>query len=444
MLNILSQQFSNVIKKLSGKGRLTEENIESAASDIRAALIDADVALPVAEAFLAQVKTQALGIRADALNPGKMFTAIVHRQLALMMGEGENTALNLKKPPAVVMVCGLQGAGKTTTLAKIAKRLKTRERKRVLLASVDVRRPAAIEQLRQLAEDAGASFYNSDETSDVKQRAAGIIPQARRELADAVLVDTAGRTTLDAELMAELAELNAMLKPAETLFVVDAMQGRDAVNTAAEFGKTLPLTGIALTKFDGDSRGGSALSAKAVTGKPIKFVGVGEKNDDLELFHPARFAGRLLGMGDIAGLAELAQEKTDANAAAKLRRNLTRGGFDLNDQLIQLREMKKMGGVKSVLEKMPGAEKFGAAMSDESPMKKMEAAILSMTPNERAEPDIIKASRKRRIAAGAGITVPEINQMLKQFEQTRKFMKKVAKTKTPGAAMRMMQGMFQR
>ena len=443
MLNILSQQFSNVIKKLSGKGRLTEENIESAASDIRAALIDADVALPVAEAFLAQVKTQALGIRADALNPGKMFTAIVHRQLALMMGEGENIALNLKKPPAVVMVCGLQGAGKTTTLAKIAKRLRTRERKRVLLASVDVRRPAAIEQLRQLAESAGASFYNSDETSDVKQRAAGIIPQARRELADAVLVDTAGRTTLDAELMAELAELNAMLKPAETLFVVDAMQGRDAVNTAAEFGKTIPLTGIALTKFDGDSRGGSALSAKAVTGKPIKFVGVGEKNDDLELFHPARFAGRLLGMGDIAGLAELAQEKTDANAAAKLRRNLSRpGGFDLNDQLMQLREMKKMGGVRSVLEKMPGAANLGAALDDESPMKKMEAAILSMTANERAEPDIIKASRKRRIAAGAGITVPEVNQMLKQFEQTRKLMKKMAQK--PSAAMRMMQGIFQR
>ena len=310
MLDHLSRQFANVIKKLGGQGRLSDANIAAAAADMRAALIDADVALPVADAFLAQVKEQARGIRADALNPGKMFVAIVHRQLAEMMGEGANAALNLRKPPAVVLICGLQGAGKTTTLAKIAKRLQTKDKKRVLLASLDVRRPAAIAQLQQLADDAAIRCFSSEETDDVLARAAAIMPQAKRQLADAVLIDTAGRTTLDAELMTELAALAKILQPAETLFAVDAMQGRDAVNTAAEFGKTLPLTGIVLTKFDGDSRGGAALSAKAITGRPIKFVGTGEKPDDLELFYPQRFAGRLLGMGDIAGLADMVRDKT--------------------------------------------------------------------------------------------------------------------------------------
>ncbi len=440
MLQKLSQRFSNVIKKLSGQGRLSAENIEGAAAEIRAALLEADVALPVADSFLAAVKERALGIPAGALNPGKMFAAIFHRQLAEMMG-GESAALNLKKPPAVVLICGLQGAGKTTTLAKIAKRLKTREKKRVLLASTDVRRPAALEQLRQLAEAADVRCFESGQMSSALARAAGILPQARRELADAVLVDTAGRTALDEELMREISDLAALLRPAETLFTVDAMQGQDAVNVAAEFARALPLTGIVLTKFDGDSRGGAALSARAATGKPVKFVGTGEKPDDLDLFHPGRFAGRLLGMGDIAGLAELAREKTTAATAERLRRGISRpGGFDLNDQLLQLREMKKMGGVKSVLEKMPGAQNFAAAANDEKPLKMMEAAILSMTPGERAEPEIIKASRKRRIAAGAGVTVPDINRLLKQFEHARKLMKKVAQK--PSAAARLMQGIF--
>ncbi|MGI9337641.1 MAG: signal recognition particle protein [Gammaproteobacteria bacterium] len=437
MLDNLSRQFANVIKKFGGQGRLSESNIADALADIRTALIDADVALPVADAFLARVKESALGIRADSLNPGRMFIAIVHRQLAQMMGEGANSALNLKKPPAVVMICGLQGAGKTTTLAKIAKHLKTQNKKRVLLASVDVHRPAAIEQLRQLAESAGIGYFDSGQMGDggdALARAAAVLPMARRQLADAVLVDTAGRTTLDAAMMTELAALAKVLKPSETLFAVDAMQGRDAVNTAAEFGKALPLTGIVLTKFDGDSRGGAALSAKAVTGCPIKFVGTGEKPDDMELFHPARFAGRLLGMGDIAGLADMVRGKT---AAAK---TITRGDFNLNDQLAQLREMKKMGGIKSVLEKMPG--NLGAQATDDAPIRRMESAILSMTPAERANPDMIKSSRKRRIAGGAGIGVSDVNQMLRQFEQTRKVMKKLAKQ--PGAAMRIVQSMMGR
>lgn len=434
MLDNLSRQFSNVIKKIGGQGRLTENNIADALADIRAALIDADVALPVADGFLAQVREGALGIRADSLNPGRMFVAIVHRQLAAMMGEGANSALNLKKPPAVVVICGLQGAGKTTTLAKIAKHLKTQHKKRVLLASLDVHRPAAIEQLRQLADGAGIACFDCAEM-DAVARAAAVLPMARRQLADAVLVDTAGRTTLDADMMAELSAVAKVLKPAETLFAVDAMQGRDAVNTAAEFGKTLPLTGLVLTKFDGDSRGGAALSAKAVTGCPIKFVGVGEKTDDLQLFHPGRFAGRLLGMGDIAGLADMVRDKKPAAI-----KTIARGNFDLNDQLTQLREMKKMGGIKSVLEKMPG--NLGAQETDDAPLRKMEAAILSMTPGERAHPDIIKSSRKRRIAAGAGVSVMDINQMLRQFEQTRKVMKKLAKQ--PSAAMRIMQSMMGR
>ena len=438
MLDHLSRQFANVIKKLGGQGRLSDANIAAAAADMRAALIDADVALPVADSFLAQVKEQARGIRADALNPGKMFVAIVHRQLAEMMGEGANAALNLRKPPAVVLICGLQGAGKTTTLAKIAKRLQTKDKKRVLLASLDVRRPAAILQLQQLADDAAIRCFSSEETDDVLARAAAIMPQAKRQLADAVLIDTAGRTTLDAELMTELAALAKILQPAETLFAVDAMQGRDAVNTAAEFGKTLPLTGIVLTKFDGDSRGGAALSAKAITGRPIKFVGTGEKPDDLELFYPQRFAGRLLGMGDIAGLADMVRDKTTTT------KNIAKADFNLNDQLTQLREMQKMGGIKSVLEKMPGnfGAQSAAAANDDKPMRKMEAAILSMTPSEREQPDMIKASRKRRIAFGAGISVTDINQLLRQFEQTRKVMKKIAKK--PGAAMRIMQSMMQR
>ena len=434
MLDNLSRQFANVIKKLGGQGRLSESNIADALADIRSALIDADVALPVADSFLAKVREGALGIRADSLNPGKLFVSIVRHQLSAMMGEGANSALNLKKQPAVVMICGLQGAGKTTTLAKIAKYLKTQNKKRVLLASMDVHRPAAIEQLRQLADNAGISYFDNGETGDALLRAGAVLPMARRQLADAVLVDTAGRTTLDADMMTELSALAKVLNPAETLFAVDAMQGRDAVNTAAEFGKTLPLTGIVLTKFDGDSRGGAALSAKAITGCPIKFVGNGEKADDLELFHPGRFAGRLLGMGDIAGLADMVRGKES------VAKKIVRADFNLNDQLAQLREMKKMGGIKGVLEKMPG--NFGAQAADDAPARKMESAILSMTPAERANPDIIKSSRKRRIAGGAGVSVVDINQMLRQFEQTRKMMKKIAKK--PGAAMRIMQSMMGR
>lgn len=432
MLDNLSRQFSNVIKKLGGQGRLSEGNIADALADMRAAMIDADVALPVAEDFLAKVKEGALGIRADALNPGAVFVSIVHRQLAAMMGDGANGMLNLKKPPAVVMICGLQGAGKTTTLAKIARHLKVNNKKRVLLASVDVYRPAAIEQLRQLAAAAGVGYFDGGDTSSALARANGVLPMARRQLTDAVLVDTAGRTTLDGRMMAELAALAKVLQPSEVLFAVDAMQGRDAVNTAAAFGKTLPLTGIVLTKFDGDSRGGAALSAKAVTGCPIKFVGNGEKIDDVELFHPAKFAARLLDMGDFEGFVKMIGNKPPAAKA------IARSEFTLNDQLAQIREMKKKGGIKSMLEKLPGG--MNAPEVNEAPVRKVEAAILSMTPQERANPDIIKSSRKRRIASGAGIGVPDVNVLLRQFDKTRKLMKKISKK--PSAAMRIMRGMM--
>ncbi|MCH9757641.1 MAG: signal recognition particle protein [Proteobacteria bacterium] len=444
MLETISHSFSQISKRLRGQARLTEENIQTAVDDIRTALIDADVALSIADDFINQVKQEALGSKiATSLNPGQAFIGIVHNQLSALMGDA-NAPLKLQRAPAIVLACGLQGVGKTTNLTKIAHFLKKRQRKNVLLAGMDIRRPAAIEQLSILAKNADIPCFESDNLSDAHARLKQALKQAQQELVDVLLIDTAGRTTLDAEMMAEIVQLHALSKPVETLFFIDALQGQDAFETTHAFAAQLPLTGLVITKFDGDSRGGSVLSAKAVTGQPIKFVGVGEKLEDLELFHPNRFASRLLGYGDIESLAEQMQDKTDTSVIQKLSKKIGKkpASFDLSDMLAQLQQMKKIGGIKSVLDKLPGnlSEKLAAAGSSNDPLKFMEAVILSMTPAERKAPDIIKASRRRRIAAGAAVTVAQVNQVLLQFEQTRKMMKKYAKN--PLAMTRMMKQMF--
>ena len=445
MFDSLTSQFSQVVKRLRGQARLSEENISSAMHDIRTALLDADVSLQVADEFLQRVKAEAIGKKVSAsLNPGQAFVGIVHRQLTNLMGES-SVPLRLGRAPSVILACGLQGVGKTTNLAKIANHLKTKQKKRVLLASADIHRKAAIEQLRILAESVQLPYYEDDEQQDSVRRAQSALKRARQELADVLLIDTAGRTVLDEGMMEEIRCLHKALSPSETLFFVDAMQGQDAINVARAFHDSLAITGLVLTKFDGDSRGGSALTAKAVTGQPIKFVGVGEKLDDLQAFHPDRFASRILGMGDIAALAEQVQEKTDLSALRRFDKKVRNkpNTFNLNDQLAQIQQMKKMGGVTSVLDKLPGnmTEKLGAMGADDGrEIMQMEAIILSMTPTERRQPDIIKASRKRRIAAGAAVQVAKVNQLLQQHEVAKKMLKRHAKN--PLAMMRMMQQFF--
>lgn len=446
MLESLTTNFSKIVKQLRGQGRLTEENIQTTTAAIRHALLEADVALPIADEFIASVRAEALGAKVtNSLNPGQAFVGIVYNHLVQMMGDA-NTPLQIKRSPSVVLACGLQGVGKTTNIAKIAKQLKQKQKKRVLLAGVDVHRPAAIEQLSVLANDAGIPCFTSDEMSDAVVRAKQAVRQAQQELMDVVLIDTAGRTTLDDEMMGEIERIFNSVKPSETLFFVDAMQGQDAVNVATQFAQKVDITGIVVTKFDGDSRGGSVLSAKVATGKPIKYVGVGEKPDDLEQFFPDRFASRILGMGDIASLAEQVQEKTDVSTIQKLSKKLQKkpANFDLNDQLLQIQQMKKMGGVKSILDKLPGqmSAKLDAANLDgNEQIKRTEAIILSMTPQERRTPEIIKASRKRRIAKGSATEVSEINQLLQQHDMMKKMMKKHAKN--PMAMVRMMKQMLQ-
>ena len=442
MLQNLTRGFSNVIKSVSGRGRLTESNIADALAEIRLAMLDGDVSLEVVRDFLARVQAGAMGRRvSSSLNPGREFIGVVHRELAAAMG-GANEKLRLSGSPALVLACGLQGVGKTTTLAKIAKRLKDSQKKRVMLAGVDVRRPAALAQLETLAESVGASCLKSPETESAVARAREIVPQARRELADVALVDTAGRTTLDDEMMNEIRALCGALRPGEVLLFVDAMQGQDAVNTARAFADALPLTGIVLTKMDGDSRGGAALSARTVVGKPIKFIGVGEKPDDLEPFHPERIASRILGMGDIVSLVEKAHTADAGAAAERFAKKIRRpSSFDMNDQLAQLRQMQKMGGVSGLLDKLPGVDlsKLNAADVDDKKLRRLEAAILAMTPQERRRPELVKASRKRRIAAGSGAPVTLVNQLLRQHEQARKMMKRAAAN--PAALMQMMKGL---
>ncbi|MDD5180188.1 MAG: signal recognition particle protein [Gallionellaceae bacterium] len=441
MLDNLTQRLSGVIKNLRGQARLTESNIQDALREVRLALLEADVALPVVKEFTAQVKQAALGQEVIGnLNPGQALIGVVHRELARLMGEA-NAGINLATvPPAVILMAGLQGAGKTTTSGKLARLMREQMKKKILLVSCDVYRPAAIEQLRTLAQQLEIDFFASDISQKPRDIALAAQDYARKHHHDVLIVDTAGRLAIDAAMMEEIQQLHAALKPIETLFVVDAMTGQDAVNTAKAFGAALPLTGIILTKLDGDARGGAALSVRHITGKPIKFVGVSEKLNGLEAFHPERMASRILGMGDVLSLIEEAQREVDHAEAEKLAQKVKKGeGFDLNDFKMQIVQMRKMGGVSALMDKLPAQLSQAAAGSkvDDKSISRIEGIINSMTPRERSHPELIKASRKRRIAAGAGVQVMHVNQLLNQFEQTQKMMKMFSK----GGMAKMMRGM---
>ena len=446
MLDNLTNRFSKVFKNIRGQAKLTEDNIKEALREVRLALLEADVALPVVKEFVNNVKEKALGQEvAGSLTPDQAFIGVVNQALIELMGK-ENSSLDLAAvPPAVVLMAGLQGAGKTTTVGKLARLLKNEQKKKVLVVSADVYRPAAIEQLRLLAEQVGIDFFPSDSNQKPVEIATSAIDYAKKHFYDVLMVDTAGRLAIDEEMMNEIKALHAAVNPVETLFVVDAMLGQDAVNTAQAFNEALPLTGVILTKMDGDSRGGAALSVRHVTGKPIKFIGIGEKITGLEPFYPDRIASRILGMGDVLSLIEDVQKGIDEEAAAKMAKKLQKGkGFDLNDFKEQIQQMRNMGGLESLLSKMPGElgqiSKQIPEGTAEKAMGKVEAIINSMTPKERANPALLKASRKRRIAAGAGTSVEEVNKMLKQFEQSQQVMKMFS-GKGLGKLMRMAKGM---
>jgi len=442
----LTGRLARVMKTLRGEARLTESNLQEALREVRLALLDADVALPVVRVFIERVREKALGQEViGSLTPGQAAVGVVHRELVALMGE-RNDALDLAvQPPAVILLAGLQGAGKTTTAGKLARWLKTEQKKKVLLASCDVYRPAAIDQLKTLAGQVEAEFFPADAGDKPLDIAARALQHARTHYADVLIVDSAGRLSIDEAMMREIGELHALLKPVETLFVVDAMQGQDAVNTAKAFADALPLTGVILTKLDGDARGGAALSVRQVTGKPIKFTGVGEKLGALEPFHPDRMASRILGMGDVLSLIEDVQKNVDRAEVEKLAKKVKSGkDFDLEDFRQQIAQMKKMGGLAALADKLPGnlgQMAQGAPGMDDKTIRRLEGIINAMTPQERAKPEILKASRKRRIAAGAGVHVQEVNRLLNQFEQTQKMMKMMAKG---GMAkmMRSMKGMF--
>ena len=446
MLDNLTNRFSKVFKNIRGQTKLTEDNIKEALREVRLALLEADVALPVVKEFVNNVKEKALGQEVTgSLTPDQAFIGVVNQALIELMGK-ENSSLDLAAvPPAVVLMAGLQGAGKTTTVGKLARLLKNEQKKKVLVVSADVYRPAAIEQLRLLAEQVDIDFFPSDANQKPVEIATAAIDYAKKHFYDVLMVDTAGRLAIDEEMMNEIKALHAAVNPVETLFVVDAMLGQDAVNTAQAFNEALPLTGVILTKMDGDSRGGAALSVRHVTGKPIKFIGIGEKITGLEPFYPDRIASRILGMGDVLSLIEDVQKGIDEEAAAKMAKKLQKGkGFDLNDFKEQIQQMRNMGGLESLMSKMPGElgqiSKQIPEGTAEKAMGKVEAIINSMTPKERANPALLKASRKRRIAAGAGTSVEEVNKMLKQFEQSQQVMKMFS-GKGLGKLMRMAKGM---
>ena len=427
MLDNLTQRLSRVVKTLRGEARLTESNIADALREARVALLEADVALPVVKTLIEHVREKALGQEVvGSLTPGQALVGVVHRELTALMG-GENAALDLAvAPPAVVLLAGLQGSGKTTTAAKLARLLKEERGKTPLLVSCDVYRPAAIDQLEALARQIGVDLFPSHAGERPLAIALAALDHAKKHYHDVLIVDTAGRLAIDAPMMNEIAEMHAALSPVETLFIVDSMQGQDAVNVARAFGETLPLTGLVLTKLDGDARGGAALSVRQVTGKPIKFAGVSEKPDGLEPFHPERMASRILGMGDVLSLVEEAKKSVDLEGAKKLADKVRKGkGFDLEDFRQQIGQMRKMGGMASLLDKLPAqfAQAAQAPGMDEKQLRRVEGIICSMTPAERIHPEIIKASRKRRIAAGAGVSVQEVNRLLAQFEQMHKMMK---------------------
>jgi signal recognition particle subunit SRP54 len=443
MLDNLTQRLSKVVKTLRGQARLTEDNIQEAMREVRLALLEADVALPVVKEFVARVKEKAIGQEVvGSLTPGQALVGVVHDELKALMG-GAHEGLNLAtQPPAIILMAGLQGAGKTTTTGKLGKLLVERMKKKVLAVSADVYRPAAIAQLKTVSGQAGIDFFPSSADQKPVDIALAAVDHARRHYYDVVLLDTAGRLAIDEAMMAEIKALHAAVKPVETLFVVDAMLGQDAVNTARAFSEALPLTGVVLTKLDGDARGGAALSVRHVTGKPLKFAGVGEKLSGLEEFHPERMASRILGMGDILGLVEEARRGVDEEQARAFAQKLKTGkGFDLSDFKDQIGQMRKMGGLSSMLDKLPAqfAQAAGQLQggAEEKAVGRIEGIINSMTPTERARPELLKASRKRRIAAGAGVSVQEVNRLLKQFEQTQKMMKQFSR----GGMQKMMRGM---
>lgn len=432
MFENLTERLARTVRDLRGLGRLTEDNIKDALREVRMALLEADVSLPVVRQFIDQVKERAMGQEVmKSLTPGQAFIKVVQDALIEIMGEAnEELALNAA-PPAVVMMAGLQGSGKTTTVAKLSRWLKERKKKSVMVVSCDIYRPAAIDQLETLAAEVGVSFFPSTPQQNPVDIVNAALDHARKKFIDVVIVDTAGRLHIDEEMMAEIKRLHAAIKPIETLFVVDSMTGQDAANTAKAFNEALPLTGVILTKTDGDARGGAALSIRQITGKPIKFLGVGEKTTALEPFHPDRVASRILGMGDVLSLVEQAERAIDRDEAEKLAQKMKKGkGFDLEDFRSQLQQMGKMGGVASLMDKLPGAgnlPKEAKEQVNDKEFKRLEAIISSMTMQERHNPDIIKGSRKRRIAAGSGVEVQDVNRLLKQFTQMQKMMKQFQK-----------------
>ncbi|MDF2691388.1 MAG: ffh [Gammaproteobacteria bacterium] len=442
MFQQLSDRLGQTLKNIRGQGRLSEDNIKKALRDVRQSLIEADVAVDVVQEFIGKVKRRALGREvAKSLNPGQVFIKIVKAELTELMGE-KCEELNLAaQPPVVILMAGLQGSGKTTTSAKLARWLKLQRKKKVLLVSTDVYRPAAMQQLETLAKELEVDCFPAEASQKPVDIAKKALEMARKQVFDAVIVDTAGRLHIDQEMMAEIKALHQAVNPVETLFVVDSMTGQDAANTAKAFHDALPLTGVILTKADGDARGGAALSIRAITGKPIKFIGVGEKTDALEAFYPDRMASRILGMGDVLGLIEGIEQKVDREKTQELAKKVMSGkGFTLEDFSEQLKQMSSMGSISSLLEKMPGMGSIPEAARNKINDKmfvRMSAIISSMTKQERRNPDIISGSRKRRIAAGSGVEVPEVNKLLKQFDQMQKMMKKMGK----GGLGKMMRGM---
>ena len=443
MFDSLTERLSTTLRAIGGKAKLTEDNIGETLREVRRALLEADVALSVVQGFLDAVRTRALGMEvSSALSPGQAFLKIVHEELVRVMG-AERAELNLAvKPPAVILLAGLQGAGKTTTAGKLAQYLKTREKKRVMMVSADVYRPAAIEQLAVLGTQVGVTVHPSQALSSPEAIVRDAVAAAKTQLADVLIVDTAGRLAVDDAMMAEIKTLHAALAPAETLFVVDAMTGQDAANTAKAFADALPLTGVVLSKADGDARGGAALSVRQITGRPIKFLGMGEKLEALEPFHPDRMASRILGMGDVLSLIEEAEQKLDRKKAERLATKIKKGkGFDLEDFRDQLQQMKSMGGMQGMLEKLPGMGQMAKAAEQSLDQKRfvhMEALICAMTPKERRFPDLISGSRKQRIARGSGLQVQDVNRLLKQHKQMQKMMKKMGQK---GGMQKMMRGM---
>ena len=447
MFENLTERLNRTLRNLRGQGRLTEANITDTLREVRMALLEADVALPVAREFIERVRERALGQEVmESLTPAQALVKVVRDELIRVMGEANDELSLSARPPAVVLMAGLQGSGKTTSVAKLARWLKERKKKSVLVASADVYRPAAIQQLQTLAAEVGVEFFPSDASQAPVAIGQAAVARARTQFIDVVIVDTAGRLHVDAEMMDEVKRLHAALNPVETLFVVDSMTGQDAANTARAFDAALPLTGVVLTKADGDARGGAALSIRAITGKPIKFIGVGEKTDALEPFHPDRIASRILGMGDILSLIEEAEHKVDRESAQALAAKFRKGKeFDLEDFREQLRQMQRMGGVQSLLDKLPGMANLPQGVKDQvddREFRRLEAIINSMTPQERRFPQLIKGSRKRRIAVGSGTQVQDVNRLLKQFLQMQTMMKRMTRKGGVRSMMRGVKGML--